>query len=121
MNILGFDILSVIVFLPLAGVLLLIVINKENHNLLKGVTFLIALVNFIISLALYRDFDLTTHQFQFAVNVPWVSDYGMNYHLGIDGISLFLVLLTTFLTVISVVACWKDIKEKVKGFMMCIL
>lgn len=121
MNILGFDILSVIVFLPLVGVLLLIVINKENHVVIKGVTLLIALVNFIISLALYRDFDLTTHQFQFAVNIPWVSDYGMNYHLGIDGISLFLVLLTTFLTVISVVACWNDIKEKVKGFMMCIL
>lgn len=121
MNILGFDILSILIFLPLVGVFLLVSINKENHNVMKGMTFLTALVNFIISLLLYRDFDSTTHAFQFATSIPWIEDYGINYHIGIDGISLFLVLLTTFLTVISVVACWKDIQEKVKGFMICIL
>jgi NADH-quinone oxidoreductase subunit M len=121
MTILGFDILSVITFLPLLGIVLIIVVNNEKHTLIKGITFLTALVNFIISLVLYRDFDSTTHQFQFTVNIPWIKEYGINYHLGIDGISLFLVLLATFMTVIAAVACWKDIQKKVKGFMICIL
>ncbi len=121
MTILGFDILSVITFLPLLGIVLIIFVNSEKHTLIKGITFLTALVNFIISLVLYRDFDSTTHHFQFTVNIPWIKEYGINYHLGIDGISLFLVLLATFMTVIAVVACWKDIQEKVKGFMICIL
>jgi NADH-quinone oxidoreductase subunit M len=121
MSILGFDILSVITFLPILGILLIISISKEKHNVIKGITLLTALLNFIISLILYRDFNLTTHQFQFTTNIPWIRGYGISYHLGIDGIILFLILLTTFLTVISVIACWKDIKEKVKGFMICLL
>lgn len=121
MTILGFDILSVITFLPLLGIVLIIFVNNEKHTVIKGITFLIALVNFIISLVLYRDFDSTTHHFQFTTNIPWIKEYGINYHLGIDGISLFLVLLATFMTVIAVVACWKDIQKKVKGFMICIL
>jgi len=121
MSIVSFDILSVITFLPVLGILLIIGIGKEKHNVIKGITLLTALVNFLISLILYRDFNLTTHRFQFTTNVPWIRGYGINYHVGIDGISLFLILLTTFLTVISVIACWKDIKEKVKGFMICLL
>lgn len=121
MSILGFDILSVLIFLPLVGVLLLMGIGNERHNALKGITFLTTLVNFIISLFLYRDFDATTHEFQFTTSIPWISDYGISYHLGVDGISLFLILLTTFLSVIAVVACWKDIQKKVKGFMICLL
>jgi NADH-quinone oxidoreductase subunit M len=121
MTILGFDILSVLTFLPLIGIVLIIITNSEKHEVIKGITFITALVNFIISLFLYRDFDLTTHKFQFTNTIPWIEEYGISYRVGIDGITLFLILLATFLTVISVVACWKDIKEKVKGFMMCIL
>ena len=121
MTILGFDILSVITFLPLLGIFFLIGIGKEKHTVIKGITLITASVNFIISLFLYRDFDVNTHEFQFTTKVPWIKEYGISYHLGIDGISLFLILLTTFLTVISVIACWKDIQEKVKGFMICLL
>ena len=110
MSILGFDILSVLIFLPLVGVLLLIVVGNEKHNALKGITFLTTLVNFFISLFLYRDFDVTTHEFQFTTSIPWISEYGISYSLGVDGISLFLILLTTFLSVIAVVACLKDIQ-----------
>ena len=121
MSIIKFDILSVVTFFPLLGILLIIVVDKEKHNLIKGITFITALVNFLISLNLYRDFDVTTHEFQFTTNVPWIRESGINYHIGIDGISLFLILLTTFFTVISVIACWNDVKEKVKGFMICLL
>jgi NADH-quinone oxidoreductase subunit M len=121
MSIFGFDILSIITFLPLIGILLIVITNKEKQGIIKGITFFTALANFIISLVLYRDFDITTHKFQFTNNIPWIKEYGISYHVGIDGISLFLILLTTFLTVISVIACWKEVKEKVKGFMICIL
>ncbi len=121
MSSIGFDILSVLIFLPLAGILLIAGISKDKPDVIKGITFLTALVNFLISLLLYRSFDSTTHEFQFTTTVPWIEEYGISYHLGIDGISLFLVLLTTFLTAISVIACWKDIQEKVKGFMICLL
>jgi len=121
MTSINFDILSVLIFLPLLGILFIIMVSREKPAIIKGITFLTALVNFIISLLLYQSFDITTHEFQFTTTIPWVRDYGISYHLGIDGISLFLVLLTTFLTVISVMACWKDIQEKVKGFMICLM
>jgi NADH-quinone oxidoreductase subunit M len=121
MTSIGIDILSVLIFLPLAGILLIAGVSREKPDVIKGITFLTALVNFLISLLLYRAFDSTTHEFQFTTTVPWIEEYGISYHLGIDGISLFLVLLTTFLTAISVIACWKDIQEKVKGFMICLL
>ena len=121
MNIFGFDILSILIFLPVIGILLITMISKEKPDVIKGVTFITALVNFLISLILFRDFDAATHEFQFTTAVPWVEEYGIYYRLGVDGISLFLVLLTTFLTALSVIACWKDIQEKVKGFMICLL
>ena len=121
MTILGFDILSVLTFLPLIGIALIIITRGESQGVIKCITLITALINFFISLFLYRDFDLTTHKFQFTRTIPWIKEYGISYHVGIDGITLFLILLTTFLTVISVIACWKDIKEKVKGFMICIL
>ena len=121
MTSINFDILSVLIFLPLLGILFIIMVSRGKPAIIKGITFLTALVNFIISLLLYQSFDITTHEFQFTTTIPWVRDYGISYHLGIDGISLFLVLLTTFLTVISVMACWKDIQEKVKGFMICLM
>jgi NADH-quinone oxidoreductase subunit M len=121
MTSIGFDILSVLIFLPLAGILLIAWVSKDKPAVIKGITFLTALLNFLISLLLYRAFDSTTHEFQFTTTIPWIEEYGISYHLGVDGISLFLVLLTTFLTAISVIACWKDIQEKVKGFMICLL
>ncbi len=116
MTILGFDILSVITFLPLLGIVLIIFVNNEKHTVIKGITFLTALVNFIISLLLYRDFDSTTHHFQFTTNIPWIREYGINYHLGIDGISLFLVLLTAFLLPVIFVASWNEITKRVKQY-----
>src|SRR4030042_5828839 len=121
MTSINFDILSFLIFLPLVGILLIAGVSKDKPAVIKGITFLTALVNFIISLLLYQAFDITTHEFQFTTTVPWVRDYGISYPLGVDGISLFLVLLTTFLTAISVIACWKDIQEKVKGFMICLM
>ena len=113
--------LSTITFLPVAGIILLLFINKENHRLLKGVTLVTALVNLILSIPLFLSFNGTSPAMQFVEKVPWIEEYGINYYVGIDGISLFLVLLTTLLTSISVLACWSDVKNRVKEFMICLL
>ena len=114
-------ILSLITFLPIIGVLILIFLNKDNHRLLKGVTFIVTIINFIISIPLFLDFNSTSSDMQFVERMPWIEQYGITYHVGIDGISLFLVLLTTLLSMISVLACWQDIQKKVKEFMICLL
>jgi NADH-quinone oxidoreductase subunit M len=113
--------LSIITFLPVLGVIILFFVDKENHRLLKGITFITTIINFILSLPLYLNFNSNTAEMQFVERIPWIEQYGITYHVGIDGISLFLVLLTTLLSMISVLACWADIKVKVKEFMICLL
>ena len=114
------NILSTITFLPIIGVILLIFLNKDNPRLLKGVTFIITIIDFLLSLPLFLNFR-STSDMQFVERIPWIEQYGITYHVGIDGISLFLVLLTTLLSMISVLACWQDIQKKVKEFMICLL
>jgi len=115
------NILSTITFLPVIGVLLLIFVNKENPRLLKTITFMVTILNFIISIPLFFDFNATSSDMQFVERIPWIEQYGITYHVGIDGISLFLVLLTTLLSMIAVLACWQDVQKKVKEFMICLL
>ncbi|MCP5008150.1 MAG: NADH-quinone oxidoreductase subunit M, partial [Planctomycetes bacterium] len=71
-------------------------------------------------LPLFFNFDLTTHEFQFVEMAPWIKEFGISYHVGIDGISLFLFLLTSFLTCIAILASW-TIKERVKEYMISML
>lgn len=121
MNSLGFPLLSSILFLPFIGVFILLFLNREKKELLKGVCFTIALLTFILSLPLFFYFDSTTYEMQFIENIPWIEGFGISYHLGIDGISLFLVLLTTFLTMISILSSWRAITEKIKEYMIFML
>ncbi|UCD84059.1 MAG: Fe-S-binding domain-containing protein, partial [Deltaproteobacteria bacterium] len=97
-------ILSIITFLPLLGVLLLILIPRVKEGAIKSLALGIAGLNFIASLYLYFGFDSSTVSMQFVQRFPWIEDYGINYYLGLDGISLFLVLLTTFLTPIVILS-----------------
>ena len=121
MNQAAFPILTLITFFPLLGAVVLLFLNKENKETLRRVTLVVTLLEFIFSLPLFFNFRLGTAAMQFVEKAPWIPEYGITYHLGIDGISLFLVLLTTFLTFISVMACWKDIQDKVREFMICLL
>ena len=121
MNPSSLPLLSIITFLPLLGAGLLIFLDREKKDTLRWVTLLVTLLEFLFSLPLFFQFRLDTAAMQFVEKVPWIPDYGIHYFLGIDGISLFLVLLTTFLTAVSVVACWQDIQDKVKEFMICLL
>jgi NADH-quinone oxidoreductase subunit M len=115
------NILSLITFLPVIGVIFLILINRENTRLLKTATFIVTIADFLISIPLFLDFNPASSDMQFVERIPWIEQYGITYHVGIDGISLFLVLLTTLLSMIAVLACWADVQKKVKEFMICLL
>ncbi len=115
-----FPILTVLTFFPLVGVLIIAFIDRENVNVIRWTAFVISLIEFFISVPLYFGFKLGTAEFQFVEYHPWIKAWGASYHLGIDGISLFLVLLTTFLTVLSILASW-TIEKRVKEYMISFL
>jgi NADH-quinone oxidoreductase subunit M len=121
MTILGIPILSLLIFLPLAGAIVLLFINTENVKALRTVAFLFSIAEFVVSLPLFFAFDSTTASMQFVEDWWWVKDYGISYKLGIDGISLLLVLLTTFLTVLCILSSWKAITFRVKEYMISFL
>jgi len=116
-----FPLLTLVTFFPLLGVVFLLFLPQEKKEAIRWVTLLIALLEFFFSLPLFFSFRLDGTAMQFIEKAPWIPEYGIHYFLGIDGISLFLVLLTTFFTFISVIACWRDIQDKVKEFMICLL
>jgi len=113
-------ILSIIIFLPVAGALLLLLVDRENEGMIKGITLAVTIADFLASLPLYFLFK-NTHVMQFVEKVPWIKTLGANYHVGIDGISLFMVLLTTFTMVICVASIWTAITKHVKEFCISLL
>jgi NADH-quinone oxidoreductase subunit M len=121
MSILGIPILSLLIFFPLLGAVILLFIDKEKLETLRIFTLLIALIEFIFSLPLFFAFDTKTAAMQFVEDWWWVESYGISYKLGIDGISLLLVLLATFLTVLCILSSWKAIEHRVKEFMISFL
>jgi NADH-quinone oxidoreductase subunit M len=113
--------LSIITLFPLLGAIILLFIPKEQKNTIRSVAFGVTLLDFLFSLPLFFNFQLGTSAMQFVERVDWIPTLGISYHLGIDGISLFLVLLTTFLTPLCILGSWKSIQEKVKAFMFFFL
>src|SRR6185369_4859344 len=76
---------------------------------------------FIISLAMLNNFDGSSHQLQLVEKIPWLPTLGVNYFVGVDGLSLWLVLLTTFLTPLTILGSWNAITTKIKSFHFCVL
>jgi len=119
MNDMGFPILSTLIFLPLAGALILLCIPGDTAA--KNWTMLVTIVTALISLPLYWNFDLGTANYQFAEHTAWIPSLNINYTLGVDGISLLLVLMTTLLMPLCVLGSWRYIDKRVKEFMICLL
>ena len=113
--------LTVLTFLPLAGVLSLLTLSPEDHEWIKRLALVTAIAEFLFSLWLVRGFDAGNPGYQFEEFHRWIVSPTINYHLGLDGISLFLVLLTTFLTPIGILASWGSITKNVKGFFIALL
>ena len=113
--------LTWVTFFPLVGVILLQFVPKDRHDTIKGLSLIFAFITLLISLGIYFSFDTVASGMQFEINVPWVMSLGINYHMGIDGISLLLIVLTTVLTVLCVLASWNSITSGVKGFYSSLL
>jgi NADH-quinone oxidoreductase subunit M len=114
-------ILSILVFFPLLGIGLLVFMDKNKPQALKKATMAVALLEFVFSLPLWFNFDNHTAAMQFVERYEWLPTYGISYYVGVDGFSLLLIMLTTFLTPICVLATWEDIQHRVKEFMICLL
>lgn len=116
-----YPILSVLIFLPVAGSFLLFLIKRSQVGLLKWVALLIAIVEFILSLPLFTGFDKTSADMQFLERYEWIPSWGITYHVGLDGISVLFVLLSTLITILCITVSWDSIKTKVKEFYIAIL
>ena len=109
---------------PLAGgILLLLVGNADGRRdgVIRWITLGISLVAFAVTLALWAGFDEASAGFQFVERVPWIPAFGIDYYVGVDGISLLLVVLTGFLTPIALLSSWGSIERKVKEFSIFML
>ncbi len=115
------DILSWVLFLPLAFAALLAVLPGSAKTLLCWTAFAASVVVFAVSLSLWCGFIPGEAGMQFTIHKPWIEQWGVSYHLGIDGISLLLILLTTFLTPVVILSTWSGVKKNIKGFLILLL
>ncbi len=114
--------LSLVVWTPIIGGLLVLAIGSGKHVLeARVVSLLVALLTFAISIPLYVQFDASSYQMQFVELYPWIERFNIHYHLGVDGISMPLILLTTFTTVLVVLAGWEVIQYKPAQYMAAFL
>jgi NADH-quinone oxidoreductase subunit M len=116
-----YPLLSLLIWLPVAGGVALLALDALGNPGCRITALLVSLVTFILSLSLYTHFDFTTAVMQFQENVPWIDAFSANYHLGVDGISMPLIILTTFTTVLVVLAGWQVIQNKAAQYMAAFL
>ncbi|MEJ2553685.1 MAG: NADH-quinone oxidoreductase subunit M, partial [Gammaproteobacteria bacterium] len=114
--------LSLVVWVPIiGGVVVLASANTGNNTLVRWLSLVFAVAAFVLSLPLYSNFNSGASTMQFQEMMPWINVFNINYHLGIDGISLLLIMLTTFTTVLVVIAGWEVIQYKVSQYMAAFL
>ncbi len=108
-------ILSIVLFTPLAGMLVLLLIPSSNTRAIKLCANAIALVGFLVSLPLVFEFD-PHKDFQFVETAPWIPTLGASYHIGIDGLGLLLVMLTTVIGFLAILSSWNAIHDRLKEY-----
>lgn len=114
--------LSCLIWLPVLGTIATLATGRDEHaNIARGIAIAVSLLSCLLCIPLYLGFNNGTAKMQFVENVPWISAYHINYHLGVDGISLPLILLTTFTTLVVVLAGSKAIKSRVAQYMSMFL
>ncbi|MEI8166868.1 MAG: NADH-quinone oxidoreductase subunit M [Chloroflexales bacterium] len=128
----GFPLLSIVLWLPALGALLLLLVPRGAAELARRIALAVAVVTFLVSLPLVFGFQSSPTAtpaaalagapvMQFAESLPWLPSWGVNYSLGIDGVSLWLVLLTTFLTPVIVLSTWDSVHKEVRNFQILLL
>lgn len=115
--------LTLLTFLPLVGVLAILFINAEQKAAIRWTALVTSLITFVVSLWVFSMFDKSDPDLQLEAKYPWIQVAGWNiyYYLAVDGLSILLVLLTGFLTPISILSTWKAVDERVKDFMIFFL
>ena len=110
--------LSLAIWTPIAfGVVLLALGRDDQVQAVRWIALLGAVVSLLVTLPLYTQFDTATAAMQFVETTPWIERFNINYHLGIDGISVWFILLTAFINVIVVIASWEAITSRVNQYM----
>jgi len=114
-------ILTTITFLPLVGALGLLFFNKESKQAIAWYATIVAFLGFLVSLPLFFKYDPKGAPFQFEANHSWIPSIGVSYHVGVDGISVLLILLTTLLGFLAILSSWTAITERVKEYYVMML
>ena len=113
--------LSLILFLPLAGAALLLLMPKQNAHAIRWIANIVALLGFAISIPLWFWYDPQNPDFQFVERAAWIPSIGAEYFLGVDGLSTLLILLTTMIGFITVLSSWEAITERTKEYYIFLL
>ncbi len=113
--------LSLVVWTPIIGGFIVLAAGDKAPDGARRLALAFSVLTFLVSIPLYTEFDNATHLMQFQELAPWIPAFNVNYHLGIDGISMPLILLTTFTTVLVVIAGWEVIKYRVSQYMAAFL
>ena len=114
--------LSLVIWLPIIGGLVVLAVGaKENNSAARWSALVVSVITFLVSVPLFTSFDTSTAAMQFEERTSWIPAFNVYYHLGVDGISMPLILLTTFITVLVVVAGWEVIQKKVSQYMAAFL
>ncbi len=114
--------LSLVIWVPIIGGLAVLATgNDKNAPLARMLALIVAAAGFIVSIPLYTGFDSTTSAMQFEELLPWIEAFNVNYHLGVDGISMPFILLNSFITLLVVIAGWEVIQKKVAQYMAAFL
>lgn len=115
------NLLSLLIWLPILTGILVILIGNNRPLTVKWLSLLASISVFVLSIGLWSGFDSTTHLFQFVEKTVWIEYFSINYHLGVDGISVPLIILTTVSTVLVIIAGWEVIKHRVAHYMAAFL
>ena len=113
--------LSLVIWFPVLGGVAVLFVGDENPGRAKALALTVAILSLLISIPLYTSFDPTTAAMQFQEFVPWIPTFNVNYHLGVDGFSMPLILLTTFMTVLVVIAGWEVVQYRISQYMAAFL
>jgi NADH-quinone oxidoreductase subunit M len=117
----NWPILSVLIWLPILGGVAVIILGDQRAALARLLSLLVATATFVLSLSMLASFDTSTAAMQFVELTPWITAFNINYHLGVDGFSVPLILLTTFFGPLVVIAGWEVITKKVHQYMAAFL
>jgi len=115
------NIVTYTIFFPLVGILLILFLKKESLKSIKIAGLAAGILTFVLSIVMYVKFDAANPHFQLAHRVSWIPTFNVSYHVAVDGLSILLVLLTTFLTPIAMLSSWQSIEKHVKEYTIMLL